>query len=147
MQQFQFAPTAACAALPAITKPPNPILATQPDPLPPQVSVVPTRTTGILAIRQFPLRVNCDTPCKLAVVVKLSPKSGKKKPAVALSFTPQSLPAGKTVTVRPRLSVSGLHALAKALKGKRALVADVTVTATTPDSAPTVVTKRVNVTG
>ena len=48
VQQFQFAPPAPCAALPAITAPPNPILATQPDPVPPQLSVEATRTTGIL---------------------------------------------------------------------------------------------------
>jgi streptogramin lyase len=145
VQQFQFAPTGACAPLPAIQKPPNPILATQPDPLPPQVSVVPTRSTGILGIRQFPLRINCDSPCRLSVVVKLAPRSGKKRPGVRLSFTPQSLPAGRSVTVRPRLSTAGVRTLARALKGRRALVADVTVTATTPHSAPTVVTKRVNV--
>ena len=148
LQQFQVPPTGAgCAALPAITPPPNPILATQPDPLPPQVAVTPTRTNGIFAIRQFPLKINCDSPCKVSIVVKLTPKAGKKKPSVALSFSPQSLPAGKTITVRPRLSVAALHKLTKAMKGKRALVADVQVTAEAAHSAPAVVTRRLNVTG
>ena len=146
VQQFQFPPTGACAPLPAITPPPDPILATQPDPLPPEVSVTPTRLTGLLAVRQFPLRVRCDVRCRVAVVVKLTPR-GKKKPTVTLAFSPQSLPAGNTVTVRPRLSVAGVRSLARALKGKRALTADVQVTASTTDSAPTVVTRRVNVTG
>jgi hypothetical protein len=51
------------------------------------------------------------------------------------------------VTVRPRLSVAGLRSLARALKGKRGLTADVQVTASTEDSSPTTVTRRVNITG
>lgn len=146
IQQFQLPPTAACAALPAITPPPNPILATQPDPVPPEVYLQPTRTSGILGIRQFPLRVRCDVRCKVTAVVTLSPR-GKSKPAVKLSFTPQTLPAGSTATVRPRLSVAQVRTLARALKGKRALTANVQVTATTTDTPPRVVTRRVNVTG
>jgi hypothetical protein len=83
----------------------------------------------------------------VAVVVKLKPRAGAKRPSVALSFAPQSLPAGKTVTVRPRLSAAGVRTLRRAMGSRRALVADVRVTATTSDSAPTVVTRRVNVTG
>ena len=66
---------------------------------------------------------------------------------MTLRFSPQSLPAGKTVTVRPRLSVAGVRSLPRALKGKRGLTADVQVTASTADSSPTTVTRRVNVTG
>jgi hypothetical protein len=39
-----------------------------------------------------------------------------------------------------------LRTLKRALKGRRGLVIDLRVTATTSDSAPTVVTRRVNVT-
>ncbi|MDA0180678.1 NHL repeat-containing protein [Solirubrobacter phytolaccae] len=146
LQQFQVPPTGACASLPAITPPPNPILATQPDPVPPEVFLEPTRTSGILGVRQFPLRVRCDVRCRITAVVTLTPR-GKKKPAVKLAFTPQTLPAGNTVTVRPRLSQAGVRSLARALKGKRALTADVQVTATTTDTSPRVVTRRINVTG
>jgi sugar lactone lactonase YvrE len=146
VQQFQAAPAGACASLPAVQNPPDPILYNQPAPLPPEVTVTPTRTAGIFAVRQFPLRVNCDLPCKAAVTVTLKPRSGKKRPSVSLRAT-QSLPAGKTVTVRPRLSAAGVRTLTRAMKSRRALVADVRVTATTSDSAPTVVTRRVNVTG
>jgi len=146
VQQFQLPATTACGALPPITPPPNPILATQPDPVPPDVFLAPTRTSGIFAARQFPLRVRCDVRCRLTAVVTLTPR-GKKTPAVKLAFTPQTLPAGNTVTVRPRLSVAGLRSLARALKGKRGLTADVQVTASTEDSSPTTVTRRVNVTG
>ena len=80
-------------------------------------------------------------------MVKLKPRSGSRRPSVALSFTPQALPAGKTVTVRPRLSAAGVRTLRRALGSRRGLVADVRVTATTTDSAPTVVTRWLNVTG
>jgi hypothetical protein len=79
-------------------------------------------------------------------VVTLTPR-GKSKPAVKLALAPQTLPAGNTVTVRPRLSVAGVRSLARALKGKRALTARIQVTATTTDTPPTVVTRTVNVTG
>ena len=55
-------PARACAPLPAVKNPPDPILYNQPQPLPPEVTVRPTRTSGILAIRQFPLRVSSDLP-------------------------------------------------------------------------------------
>ena len=147
VQQFQAAPGGTCASLPPVQRPPTPILATQPAPLPPQVTVKPTRSSAILAIRQFPLRVSCDLPCKVAVAVKLAPRAGKKKRvSVALRLAAQTLPAGRTVTLRPRLAVRGVRRLKRALKGRRGLVADVRVTATTTDSPPTAVTQRVNVT-
>jgi hypothetical protein len=66
---------------------------------------------------------------------------------VTLAQPSEQLPAGKTVTLRPRLSVASLHKLVSALKGRRGLVADVRVTATTSDSAPAVSTRRFDVTG
>jgi streptogramin lyase len=148
VQQFQTGfGSGACASLPAITPPPDPILATQPDPVPPEVMVEATRRRGVLAIRQFPLKVRSDTPVRLSVVVSLKPRSGTSRPSVRLSFSPVSLGAGRTVTLRPRLSVAGVRRLAKALRGRRGLVADVAVTATPDSGAPTIVTKRLSVTG
>jgi hypothetical protein len=144
VQQFQFPPSSTCGALPAVKNPPNPIIAPQPQPLPPVVSVTPTRSSGILAIRQFPLRVNTDLPCKLSIVVTLTPRSGKKV-SVSARLT-QSLAAGKTITVRPRVSAADVRRIKRVLKGRRGLVASVRVTATNEDSAPTVITRRVNVT-
>ena len=83
---------------------------------------------------------------RLTVVVTLTPR-GKSKPAVKLAFSPTSLPAGRTVTIRPRLSVAGVRSLAKALKGKRGLTAAVDVTAEATSSAPAVVVKRLSITG
>jgi hypothetical protein len=147
VQQFQVTPTFACAPLPAVESPPDPILYNQPQPLPPDVAVRHTRTSGILAVRQFPLRVSCDLPCKVAVVAKIKPRSGKSRPTATLRFTPRSLPAGKTVTVRPRLRVADVRRLKRAMGSRRGLVVDLRVTATTSDSEPTVVRRRVNVTG
>jgi hypothetical protein len=93
------------------------------------------------------LRVSCDLPCKVAVVVKLTPRSGKRRPTATLRLAGQSLPAGKTVTVRPRLGTADLRRLKRALGSRRGLVADVRVTATTSDSPPAATTTRVNVTG
>jgi len=147
VQQFQTAGRGVCAALPPIENPPDPILYTQPAPLPPELTIKHTRTTGILSIRQFPLRVRCDLPCKVAIDAKLRPRSGSRRPNVSLSFKPTTLPAGKTVTLRPRLSASGAATLRRALRGRRALVADVRVTATTTDSPRATERRRINVTG
>jgi DNA-binding beta-propeller fold protein YncE len=146
VQQFQLPATAPCGSLPAITPPPNPILATQPDPVPPEVFLQASRTTGVLATRQLPLRVRCDVRCRLTAVVTLTPR-GRKTPAAKLSFTPRTLPAGNTVTIRPRLSAAGAATLRRALRGRRGLTASVQVTASTTDSSPTTVTRRLNVTG
>jgi hypothetical protein len=50
------------------------------------------------------------------------------------------------VTIRPRLAVAGVRTLARALRGRRGLVAEVRVKATTRHSPPTTVTQRVEVT-
>ena len=118
-QQFQFAPSTACSALPAVKNPPDPILYNQPQPLPPEVTVRPTRTTGILAIRQLPLRISSDLPAKIAIRVTLTPRSGKRRPDVRMTFSPQNLPAGRTVTYRPRLSAAGVRTLRRALGSRR----------------------------
>jgi hypothetical protein len=145
VQAFQAAPAGACASLPPIQAPPEPILYTQPGPVPPELTVEPTRTTNILGIRQFPLRVNADTPVKVAVTVTLKPRSGSKR-SVKLTLS-QSIAAGKTVTLRPRLSASGAATLRRALGGRRGLVADVRVTATPSDGPPATFAERMNVTG
>ena len=90
--------------------------------------------------------MRCDLPCRVSVSVTLAPRSGRSRPSVTLRAS-ASLPAGKTVTVRPRLSVAGVRRLARALRGRRGLVADVRVTATTSDSPPASVARRLNVTG
>jgi hypothetical protein len=146
-QQFQFPPSAACSSLPAVKNPPDPILYNQPQPLPPEVTVRPTRSTGILAIRQLPLRVSSDLPAKISIQVTLKPRAGKRRPSVRMSFSPQNLPAGKTVTYRPRLSAAGVRTLRRALGSRRGLVAEIRVVATNADSSDGVVTQRINVTG
>jgi tripartite motif-containing protein 71 len=144
VQQFQAAPAPGCGVLPPVQNPPDPILYNQPQPLPPELTVKPTRTSGILAIRQFPVRVSCDLPCRVNVTVELTTRAGKR--ARATLKASQSLPAGKTVTIRPRLSPAAARRLARALgRGKR-MLAEVRVTATTADSAPAATTRRVAVT-
>ena len=99
------------------------------EPLPPEVSVRPTRTTGILAIRQFPLRISSDLPCEFAIPVTLAPRSGKRRAGRADDVLAAVLPAGRTVTYRPRLSTAGVRTLRRALGSRRGLVAEIRVVA------------------
>jgi hypothetical protein len=59
-------------------------------------------------------------------------------------FTARSIPAGKLTVVTARVDVSKLR---KAMHGRRGLIADLRVTAAAEDSAPTVVTRRYEVSG
>ena len=76
------------------------------------------------AIRQLPLRVSSDLPAKISIQVTLKPRSGKRRPSVRMSFSPQNLPAGKTVTYRPRLSTAGVRTLRRASARGEGLVAE-----------------------
>ena len=136
VQQFQFGSTFGCASLPAVKNPPDPILHNQPQPLPPELTVRPTRTSGILAIRQFPLRVQLRPALQGGRGREADAALRQARPTATLRVAGQSLPAGKTVTVRPRLGTADLRRLKRALGKRRGLVADVRVTATTSDSPP-----------
>ena len=110
------------------------------------LNVTATRTANILGIRQFPLRVNSDLPCKVAVTVKLTPRSGKKRPSVALTLLAPVAAGGQdghgpaAAERRRRADAAARAGLASA-----ALVADVRVTATTDrQRTDGVVTQRVN---
>jgi hypothetical protein len=150
VQPFQGAAPGACAALAPVQSPPDPVLPTQPKPVPPEVTLKPARTRGILAARELPLRVRCDVPCMVSISGRLldrrTPRKGRR-PSAPLRFDAQPLPAGRLTTVRATLAASDVRRLRKALAGRRGLVADLRVTASAADSAPTVVTTRYRVTG
>jgi tripartite motif-containing protein 71 len=150
VQQFSVAAPGVCAALPPVVNPPPPKLPTLPGPVAPQLTVNATRVRALFTTRALPLRVRCDVPCRISVTARVTARKAAKhhtKPTATLRFSAVSLPAAQARTIRPTLSASDMRRLRRALHGRRGLVADVRVTASARDSAPTVVTRRYDVTG
>jgi DNA-binding beta-propeller fold protein YncE len=153
VQQFALAAPAVapCGVLPPVGNPPPPKLPTLPDPVGPQVSFRPLRLTGVIAARNVPIRVGCDTGCTLAVTATLTPRAkprkGHKAVTVALGAVEQTIPAGESAIVRLKLSEGGARRLRKALGGRRGLVARVALTATPAAGPPTVVQRRLSLSG
>jgi DNA-binding beta-propeller fold protein YncE len=150
VQAFQAAPAGVCGALPAVQSPPDPVLPTQPKPVPPELTVKPAGTRGVFAARSLRLRVRCDVPCRVSIAGRVldrkTPKKGKT-PSAAVRLNAQSLPAGKLTVVKASIAAADIRRLRGALHGRRGLVADLRVTASASDSAPTVVARRYQVTG
>ena len=120
VQTFQAATPGACAALPAIQSPPAPILYTQPGPVPPVLNVTAD------AHREHPRHPAIPAADQLRHAGQAG-RHGHAEAALGLQAlgqvdaSPQSLAAGKTVTVRPRLSAAGAAALKRALGTKSAV--------------------------
>ena len=153
VQQFALAAPAVapCAPLPALANPPAPKLPTLPEPVGPQLAVRPLRTNGVIAARSLPIRVGCDTGCTLRVTATLTPRSkpprGRRRVTVSLATVKREIPAGESGIVRLALSDAKARRLRRALRGRRGLVAQVQLTATAAAGEPTVVDRRLNVTG
>jgi tripartite motif-containing protein 71 len=150
VQSFPVAAPGPCAALPPVQSPPDPVLPTQPKPVPPELTVKPAGTHGIFASRALRLRVRCDVPCKVSISGRLADRKTRKKggtPSVVVRFKAQSLPAGKLTVVKAAISSGDMAKLRRALHGRKGMTADLRVTASTSDSAPTVVTREYDVTG
>jgi tripartite motif-containing protein 71 len=147
VQDFVAAPAGACGSLPAVQSPPDPVLPTQPKPVPPELTVTPAGTKGIFGTRSLNLRVRCDIPCTVSISGTLRDRKTRKKgktPSTRVRFKSRSIPAGKLTVVTATVDVSKLR---KAMHGRRGLVADLRVSAAAADSAPTVVTRRYDVSG
>jgi tripartite motif-containing protein 71 len=153
VQQFQLtAPAAApCAALPPPANPPAPKLPTLPGPVGPQLSVRPLRLTGLIAARNLPVRVGCDTACTLTAAATLTPRArppkGRRAVTVKLAAVKRPIPAGESAIVRLGLSNRDAARLRRALRGRHGLVARVQLTATAAAGPPTVVDRRLTVSG
>ncbi len=150
VQAFQAAPGGTCGALAPVTSPPEPVLPTQPEPVPPELTATPAGTKGIFASRALRLRVRCDVPCTVSISGRLLDRKTRKKgktPSAPVRFKAQSLPAGKLTVVKASVSAADMAKLRRALHGRRGLVADLRVTAGTDDSAPTVVSRKYDLTG
>lgn len=143
VQQFALAApaAAACRELPPLGRPPAPQLPTLPAPDGPLLTVRPLRTTGVLARRELPLRVGCDTVCSVTTRATFTAKRGKRRIVVTASAPAASVAAGETRVVRVRLSA----AEASRLRRGTGLTANVNVTATASVGSPTTVTQQVRV--
>ncbi len=152
VQQFALAAPAvpACAALGPVGNPPPPKLPTLPAPLGPQVSLRVLRSTGIVATRNLPMRVGCDTMCTLTATATLTPRAvpprKHKRVTITLRTVKASLAAGQTKVLRPTLTLTEARRLTKALRGRHGLDVNVQVSAAASTGEPTAVTKRLNAT-
>jgi DNA-binding beta-propeller fold protein YncE len=147
VQAFQVAAAGACGSLPAVQNPPDPVLPTQPKPVPPELDVSPAGTKGIFGSGSLKLRVRCDIPCTVSISGTLRDRKARKHgrtPSTPVRFKSRSIPAGKLTVVTARVNVSGLR---RAMPGRRGLIAALRLSAAAADSPPTVVTRRYEVSG
>jgi len=153
VQQFQLtAPAVApCGAVPPPANPPAPQLPTLPGPVGPQLTVRPLRLSGLIAARNLPVRVGCDTRCTLTATASLTPRAkppkGKRAVTVKLATVKQTIPAGESAIVRLALSDRDAGRLRRALRGRHGLVASLAITATADAGPPTAVDRRLTVSG
>jgi hypothetical protein len=109
--------------------------------------VTPAGTKGIFGTRSLNLRVRCDIPCTVSISGTLRDRKTRKKgktPSTPVRFKSRSIPAGKLTVVTARVDVSKLR---KAMHGRKGMIAVLRVSAAAADSAPTVVTRRYEVSG
>jgi tripartite motif-containing protein 71 len=148
VQQFTLAAPAAtaCAALPPIATPPAPKLPTLPAPLGPQVTLRVLRVTGLVTMRNLPLRVGCDTPCTITATATVTPTATpprhRRRVLMTLSTVKVALGAGDTKLLRLALSRTKARQLTRALRGRRGLQVNVQVAAAGVTGEPTTVTRR-----
>jgi DNA-binding beta-propeller fold protein YncE len=149
---------AACASLPAPAPAPALKLPTLPEPLGPQLTTRILRKAGLLTARNLPVRIGCDTTCKLTAtatfVQRGKPKTvgkGKKKKVVkpvSIELEPitVTIPAGTSKIVRLAVSRTQAATLKKALKGRKGLDVTLQLDATAAAGPPTSVTTRLRAT-
>jgi hypothetical protein len=116
----------------------------------PEVTVRPLRAAKVLSTRNLPVRLGCDSACSITATAtvgpRATPKKGRKPVAIEVQATAQ-IPAGESRIVRFALSQADVRVLRKALRGKKAMVADLTITGTAAAGAPTEVAQRLQLTG
>ena len=111
----------------------------------------PLRLSGLIAARNLPVRVGCDTRCTLTATASLTPRSkppkGRRAVTVKLATVKQTIPAGESAIVRLALSERDARRLRRALRGRHGLVASLAITATADAGPPTAVDRRLPVSG
>jgi len=153
IQQFLLAAPEAppCAATTPLGNPPPPKAATLPPPLGPELTVKILRTGKLFSTRQLPLRVGCDTICRVSVTGALTErnKPRRRKRAFSISLRPATtrLAAGASKIVRVRLTRSQVARLRRAMGGRRGLAVTLQVEATADAGEPTTVSRRLTARG
>jgi DNA-binding beta-propeller fold protein YncE len=152
VQQFALAAPAVapCAAPIPVGNPPAPKLPTLPAPLGPQLTLRVLRTAGLIATRNLPLRVGCDTTCAVTATATVTPKAAPprkhRRVTVTLATVELTLGAGETKIARPALSDADRRRLVKALRGRRGLEVNVQIAARATTGEPAQITKRLTAT-
>ena len=153
VQQFRLAaPEAApCSALAPLGHPPPPKAPTLPPPLGPELDVRVLRTGRLFSTRVLPLRVRCDTICRVSVTGSLTERSKprRRKRAFSISLRPAvaRLAAGDTRIVRVRLTRGQVARLRRAMGRRRGLNVTLQVAATADAGEPTTVSRRLTASG
>jgi DNA-binding beta-propeller fold protein YncE len=153
VQQFLLAAPEAppCAATAPLGNPPPPKAPTLPPPLGPELAVRVLRTGNLFATRQLPLRVGCDTICRVEVTGTLTErtKPRKRKRAFSVSLRPAiaKLPAGESKIVRVKLTRTQVRRLRRAMKARRGLTVTLQVEATADAGEPTTVSRSLTARG
>jgi DNA-binding beta-propeller fold protein YncE len=138
-----------CTPLAAPAPPPALQYPTLPAPLGPMLTVKALRTTGLLTARNLPVRIGCDTTCKLTASMTLAqrtPAKGKKPVSIVVDLPAQTIPGGSSKVVRFPISVKNVNKLRKALKGRRALEVALQLDASAAAGQPTEQTTRLQAT-
>jgi len=153
VQQFALADAAAapCVAMAPIGHPPPPKAPTLPPPLGPDLTVKVLRTGKLFTTRQLPLRVGCDTICRVEVTARLTErnKPRRRKRAFSVSLRPATakLPAGESKIVRVRISRLQVARLRRVMGGRRGLTVTLQIEATADAGDPTTVSRGLTARG
>ncbi|HEV2773952.1 MAG TPA: NHL repeat-containing protein [Solirubrobacteraceae bacterium] len=153
VQQFALAAPAAppCTALTPIGHPPPPKLPTLPPPLGPDVTVRVLRTGSLFTTRTLPVRVGCDTICRVEVTGTLTerdkPRGRKRAFSISLRRATSKLQAAESKIVRVTLTRTQVSRLRRAMGRRRALIVTLQVEATAEAGDPTTVSRRLTARG
>ncbi len=153
VQQFVLAAPEAppCVALSPLGHPPPPRLPTLPPPLGPELDVRVLRAKRLFELRSLPLRVRCDTPCRVeataAVTERTKPRKRKRAASTRTRTVTRRLPAGESRIVRLRLSKAQVRRMRRAMKHRRGLTVALTIEATADAGDPTSYDRRLTATG
>jgi DNA-binding beta-propeller fold protein YncE len=141
-------PAAACVPLPAPGSPPALKYPTLPEPLGPVLAVRVLRQSGVLGARSLPIRVGCDTTCRLTVSGTLTlrgqPAKGHKPVAIALKVPARTVMAGSSRVIRLPVSRRDAARLRRALGRRVGLSATIQLQATASAGEPTSQTLRIS---
>ncbi|HEV2785723.1 MAG TPA: hypothetical protein VGV67_04990, partial [Solirubrobacteraceae bacterium] len=142
---------APCSALAPLGRPPPPKAPTLPPPLGPELGVTVLRTGRLFITRVLPLRVRCDTICRVSVTGSLTERSKprRRKRAFSISLRPATarLAAGDSRIVRVQLTRGQVARLRRAMGGRRGLNVTLQVQATADAGEPTTVSRRLTARG